>query len=69
MGATTCFGLLFVMFCEPSGPPAPPPPDTYCQIAKPIRFSAKATRLTKEQVDTHNRQWVALCRNPAPAKP
>lgn len=61
MSGTTCFGLLFIMFCEPSGPKAPPPADTYCQIAKPIYFGSADTRKTKEQVDTHNRQWKALC--------
>lgn len=63
----TCLGFLFFFQCE--APRAPPPADTYCQIVKPIRFDAKDTRRTKEQVDTHNRQWVALCRAPSPAKP
>lgn len=34
---------------------------TFCSIAKPISWSPKDTRLTKEQVDTHNRKWKALC--------
>lgn len=60
----TCLGLLFFFQCEP--PRTPPPADTYCQIVRPIRWDRADTRLTKEQVDTHNRQWKALCaaRNP-----
>lgn len=62
MGATTCLGLIFFFVCEPSTS-APPPPDTFCQIARPIRFSAKDTRQTKEEADFHNRKWKALCDN------
>ena len=65
MGGTMCFGLL-IMFCEPTQ--AAPPVDTYCSVARPIRWSAKDTRLTKEQVDTHNRQWKVLCGKPATSK-
>jgi hypothetical protein len=62
-----CFGLL-IMFCEPQKPPAPPPASTYCQIkTKPVFFSPKDTRETKEQIDTENRVWKRLCR-PSAAK-
>jgi hypothetical protein len=35
---------------------------TYCEIAKPITWSPADTRVTKEQVDIHNRLWIRLCR-------
>lgn len=58
-----CFGLL-IMFCEPARDPAPPPPSTYCQIAKPIYWDPADTRKTKEQIDTENRKWKRLCSPP-----
>ena len=57
----TCkgFAFLFVsMTCQPAGAA----PDTFCQIAKPITWSANDTRFTKEQADSHNRVWKRLCR-------
>lgn len=39
-----------------------PPPDTYCQIAKPIYWSKNDTRATKEQADRENRKWKRLCK-------
>jgi|1186.fasta_scaffold255545_2 hypothetical protein len=54
-----CFGLL-VMFCQPQAPL--PVPDTYCQIARPIYWSAADTRETKEQIDTENRKWKRFCK-------
>ena len=53
-----CFGL-FVMVCQPQA--APPVADTFCQIAKPIYWSAGDDRRTKEQADTHNRIGKKLC--------
>lgn len=55
----TCFGLLVIMFCNP---PEKPPASTFCQIAKPIYWTAGDTRLTKQQADVHNRKWKALCK-------
>ena len=54
-----CFGIL-VMVCELTAQ-APPPANTYCQIAKPMYFSKDDTRRSKEQMDTHNRVWKKLC--------
>ena len=54
-----CFGLI-IMFCQPQS--APPVADTYCEIAKPIYWSAGDTRATKEQVDRENRKFKRLCR-------
>lgn len=34
----------------------------YCQIARPIDWSSFDTRQTKQQIDSHNRAWVKLCR-------
>lgn len=60
-----CIGLL-VMWCDVSDikPRTPPPADTYCQIARPIYFSASDTRKTKEQADRENRKWRRLCGKP-----
>lgn len=58
----TCkgFAFLFVsMTCQPSGAP----PDTYCNIAKPIYWSRNDTRATKEQADRENRKWKRICRD------
>ena len=53
IGFIVCFGALS---------PAPvPPADTYCQIARPIYWSAGDTRATKEQADRENRKWKRLC--------
>ena len=54
----TCIGFLFYFVCE-SAPPVPT--DSYCKIARPIFWSARDTRRTKEQVDTENRKWKSLC--------
>lgn len=35
--------------------------DTYCRIARPITWSPSDTRVTKEQVDAHNRTYKRLC--------
>lgn len=56
-----CFGFIVFMHCEL--PKAPPPADTYCQIAKPIYFKPTDDRATKEQADRENRKWKRLCAN------
>jgi hypothetical protein len=56
---TMCFGL-FIMVCQ-VGKSAPPPASSYCDIAKPIYWSAQDTRATKEAIDTHNRVYKSLC--------
>jgi hypothetical protein len=38
------------------------PATTYCQIARPITWTSTDTRITKEQIDAHNRTWKRLCR-------
>ena len=56
----TCFGLLFVFVCDPA--PAPPPAAVpYCEVARPIAWSARDTRETKAQADRENRKWKTLC--------
>ncbi|GJD93380.1 hypothetical protein [Methylobacterium iners] len=55
----TCVGLLFIFQCTPAE--APPPAAPYCDIARPIRWSAQDTRATKEQADRENRKWKRLC--------
>lgn len=56
----TCTGFAFLFVQLTCTTPAPPP-DTYCQISRPILWSSKDTRLTKEAVDKHNRVWKRLC--------
>ena len=56
---TLCIGL-GIMFCQVQEAPKPVS-DSYCEISKPIYWSASDTRQTKEQVDTHNRIWKSLC--------
>ena len=34
---------------------------TFCQVAKPMYWSAADTRKTKEQADIHNRKGKKLC--------
>lgn len=57
----TCTGFAFFFVSLTCTPAAPPPADTFCQIAKPIYWSAKDTRRTKEQADIHNRK-LKRCR-------
>jgi hypothetical protein len=38
----------------------------YCDVARPIYWSAKDTRTTKEQADRENAKWKRLCTNVAP---
>jgi hypothetical protein len=46
------------MTCKPV---ATPPTDTFCQIYRPVYWSAKDTRQTKEGNDINNRKYKALC--------
>ena len=55
-----CFGLL-VMFCQQPSPPAATAGAMFCQVAKPIYWTANDSRRTKEQADIHNRKGVKLC--------
>lgn len=49
-----------LFFCVVKPAPAAPASD-YCQIAKPIYWHKADTRRTKEQVDSQNRVWKAIC--------
>lgn len=55
----TCLGFLFFFSCEL---PQSQPVSDYCMIAQPIYWHAGDTRRTKEQVDSHNRVWKAICK-------
>jgi hypothetical protein len=57
---TWCFGLIF-MVCQAQPLPAATAGATFCSVAKPVQWHANDTRRTKEQADTHNRKWKALC--------
>ena len=37
------------------------PASTYCQNARPITWVPADTRLTKAQIDLHNRTWKRIC--------
>lgn len=55
-----CVGLAIVMWCQL--PPAPAVQGaTFCQVAKPIYWSAADTRATKQDADRHNRIGRRLC--------
>jgi hypothetical protein len=54
-----CFGLI-VMFCQQPIAPATAGA-LFCDAAKPIYWSAKDTRQTKEQADAHNARGKARC--------
>lgn len=55
-----CFGFL-VFFACPEAAEVPPPAAPYCDIARPIYWSAQDTRATKEAADRENRKWKRLC--------
>lgn len=55
----TCVGFLVLFQCTPAD--APPPEAAYCDIARPVLWSARDTRATKEQADRENRKWKRLC--------
>ena len=55
----SCIGFLVFFSCSL---PERAPTESYCQIARPIHWSAADTRKTKEAVDTHNRVWKRVCK-------
>ncbi len=56
-----CLGFLVMFVCEPA-PKAPPPAQPYCDVARPVSWSSRDTRETKEAVDAENRKYVRFCR-------
>ena len=54
-------GLAILSGCakEQAGPALGVAP--YCDVARPIYWSAKDTRTTKEQADRENAKWKRLC--------
>lgn len=57
-----CVGIAFIfleMTCTPVG--LAEDPNGYCNLARPIYWSAKDSRGTKEQVDRENAKWKRLC--------
>jgi len=58
----TCTGFAFLyvaLTCKPVTPP--PPTTTFCQLYKPVYWSPKDTRGSKEQNDRNNRVYKRLC--------
>ena len=68
MSGTTCFGLLFIMFCEPTGAKAPPP--AQCAVPTRLVFSSKSKTRSSPETGTPSRRSAfvakgarfALCR-------
>jgi hypothetical protein len=64
---TASFVLLALSGCAGELPPPAVAVAPYCEVARPIYWSAKDTRPTKEQADRENAKWKRLCA--AGAKP
>ena len=46
----------------------PPPTNSYCAVAKPIRYNSKIdSPKTVTQIEAHNSAWVCLCEADCPA--
>lgn len=58
----TCEGWALVYVFLTCTPAATPPTDTFCQIYKPVHWSARDTRNTKAQNDKNNRKYKRICR-------
>lgn len=56
---TVCYGLVFVMWCLTE---TAANTDSYCRAYRPVMWSSRDTRQTKEQVDRNNRVYKAICR-------
>lgn len=56
-----CVGL-FVMVCNPTGAQPVAQHAAFCDVYKPVYWSAHDTRATKEAVDTNNAKWKRLCK-------
>lgn len=47
----------------------PPATNTYCAVAKPIRYDSRAdSAATVAQIEAHNSVWVCLCEQDCPAE-
>lgn len=45
----------------------PPAADTYCAVAKPIRYDSRIDRpATVAQIEAHNSVWACLCEQDCP---
>jgi hypothetical protein len=55
-----CIGLI-VARCFVAEPAPAASGATFCQVAKPMYWSASDSRRTKEQADIHNRKGKRLC--------
>ncbi len=50
------------------GSTTPPAVNSYCAIAKPIRYNSSAdTPETVKRIEAHNSTWVCLCEQDCPA--
>lgn len=58
----TCTGFAFLVVSMTCTPVATPPTDSFCQNYKPVYWSPKDTRRSKEENDINNRKWKRLCR-------
>jgi hypothetical protein len=53
--------LMLVSACAKQQPEPALAVAPYCEVARPIHWSAKDTRTTKEQADRENAKWKRLC--------
>jgi hypothetical protein len=53
--------LVALSGCAEELPPPALAVAPYCEVARPIYWSAKDTRATKEQADRENAKWKRLC--------
>jgi hypothetical protein len=60
-----CAAVLSACAKQQAGPALAVAP--YCEVARPVYWSAKDTRATKEQADRENAKWKRLCSNQAAA--
>ncbi|MEA2857136.1 MAG: hypothetical protein QOH98_1457 [Methylobacteriaceae bacterium] len=58
---TACLVLVALSGCAGELPPPAGAVAPYCDVARPIYWSAKDTRATKEQADRENAKWKRLC--------
>lgn len=57
----TCYGLLVMFWCQAQEQRIPV--DSFCKLYNPVYLSHADTRETKEQVNTSNKIWKAICRS------
>ncbi len=65
--AAIIFIALLLCACAKEQPDLAVSAAPYCDVARPIYWSGKDTRATKEQADRENAKWKRLCGTQASA--